>query len=208
MPVEDDACVGTAIVGLEEVDDRVTADLLLAVARNSDVHRQLACLMQQLRGFHEAVELAFVVRDPAAVVPTVALGELKRRRFPELEWRRRLNVEVPVDEHRRSADAVGVGGNLAEHELALAERRHLRLAAGPFDELGEPVSSPKDVLAVRGIRAHRRDRDELAKLFDPSLLHGRPLYGTTPPGRGAWQRLRAHAASSSSGSRSGGSVHA
>jgi hypothetical protein len=40
--VEDDRRVGATDVGLEELDDRVAARLLLAVAREANVHRQLA----------------------------------------------------------------------------------------------------------------------------------------------------------------------
>ena len=40
--VEDDRRVGAALVRLEELDDRVAAGLLLAVAAEAHVHRQLA----------------------------------------------------------------------------------------------------------------------------------------------------------------------
>ena len=129
VPVEDDARVGTALVLLEEVDDRVAADLLLAVARDPDVHGELGVLRQELRRLDERVQLALVVGDPAAVVPAVALGQLERRRLPQVDRRGRLHVVVAVDHDRRRAAVAGGGRDLPEDELALAERRHLRLAA-------------------------------------------------------------------------------
>jgi len=57
-------------------------------------------------------------------------------------------------------------------QRTLAERRHLRLAAGALHEIGEPLRRPHDVLPVRGVGAHRRDRDELPELVEPGLVHG------------------------------------
>ena len=99
--VEDDAGVGAALVRFEEVDDGVAADLLLAVGDDSDVHGQRVLLAKQLGRLEEREELSLVVGDAARVVPAVALGELERRRLPELERRGRLDVEVSVDHHRR-----------------------------------------------------------------------------------------------------------
>ena len=143
----------------------MTADLLLPVARDADVHRQLTLLREELCSFDERIQLTFVVRDPAPVVPAVALGELERRRLPELERRRRLDVEVAVDHDGRRVAVPRARGDLAEHELPLAERGHLRLATGTLDEIREPPGSANDVVAVRRIRAHGRDRDELAEFL-------------------------------------------
>ena len=59
--VEDDGRVGAALVGLEELDDRVAAGLLLAVAAEADVDRQLAGRGELARGGEQHVELALVV---------------------------------------------------------------------------------------------------------------------------------------------------
>src|SRR5439155_14753120 len=75
------------------------------------------------------------------------------------------------DENGRRVPVALAGGDLAEHELAFAERRHLRLAAGTLDEVGEPAGGANDVVAVRRICAHRRDRDELAELIEPTRVH-------------------------------------
>ena len=59
--VEDDRRVRPALVGLEELDDRVAAGLLLAVAAEPDVDRQLAGLRKLARRRQQHVELALVV---------------------------------------------------------------------------------------------------------------------------------------------------
>ena len=99
--VEDDRRVGAALVGLEELDDRVAAGLLLAVAAEADVDRQLAGLRELARGGEQHVELALVVDRAAAVEVVAADLGLERVRLPELERVGRLHVEVPVAEDRR-----------------------------------------------------------------------------------------------------------
>ena len=127
--VEDHARVRAALVLRDPVDDRVAADLLLAVEREAEIDRQRVRLDEPLRGLEHEQELALVVGDAARVRPLAADLELERVGLPEVERRGRLDVEVVVDEDgRRVAGAVG-GRDLAEHELALAERRQLGGAA-------------------------------------------------------------------------------
>ena len=139
-------------------------------------------LAQQLGGFQERVELSLVVRDAARVEPAVPLGELERRRLPELERCGRLNVEVPVQKHSRRSRAVGVSRNVADDEVAFASPDELRLAARPLDEVANPLGRPAHVVGVRGIGADTRDRDELAQLVQPDLVHGARVYVTGPTG--------------------------
>ena len=80
----------------------LTADLLLGVEREADVHRQLAGGGELARGLDEDEQLSLVVGDTACVEPAVALGELERRRLPEIERIRRLHVEVRVAEDGRA----------------------------------------------------------------------------------------------------------
>ena len=128
--VEDDRRVGAALVGREEVDDRVPAGLLLAVAAEADVDRQLAGLRELARGGEQHVELALVV-DGAA-----------RRRGSRRESRARtaslsqsssgvgrLHVEVPVTEHGRRL-AAARGADLADRERLAVPVDELGLAAG------------------------------------------------------------------------------
>src|SRR5438874_9975104 len=110
--VEDDASIGATLVVTAEVDDRVSADLLLAVAGDPEVYRQCTFSTKQLRRLQQREELALVVGDATGVVPTVALGELEGRRIPEFERRGRLHVEMPVDHHRRRRAAVRARGQI------------------------------------------------------------------------------------------------
>ena len=128
--VEDDPRVGAALVGGEPVDDRVTTDLLLAVAGEAQVDGKLTRLGEQLRCLEEHPELALVVRHAPSVEPFAAHRGLERRCLPELERRRRLNVEVAVAEHRRRALGIFRGAELPDRERPLPGRRR------PVDELG------------------------------------------------------------------------
>ena len=125
--VEDHRRVGAALVGREEVDDRVAADLLLAVAAEPDVDRQLARPCELAGGREQQVELALVVDRAAAVEVAVAELRLERIALPELERRRRLHVEVAVAEDGRRRPASG-GGDLADRERAGRSSRRPRPA--------------------------------------------------------------------------------
>ena len=118
---------------------------------DADVHGQRVLLAKQLGRLQEREELALVVGDPACVVPAVALVELERRRLPELERRGRLDVEVPVDHHRRRiAAAVRIRGDVADDELALSEPDELRLAAAALDEVAHPFRRAAHVVLCAG----------------------------------------------------------
>ena len=175
--VEDHARVGASLVLRDPVGDRVAADLLLAVERDAEVDRQRARLDEPLRGLEDEPQLSLVVGDASSVRPFAANLELERVRLPELERRGRLDVEVVVDEHgRRIAGAVR-RGNLAQHELALAERRQLGGAADAADELAHPLARAFHVVPVGRVGAHARDRDQLRQLGAPGLIHEGRLYG-------------------------------
>ena len=77
--VEDHGGVGPPLVGLEELDDRVAARLLLAVAGEANVDGQLARLCQLARRREQHVELALVVGDTAGIDVLAADFRLERR---------------------------------------------------------------------------------------------------------------------------------
>ncbi len=99
--VEDESRIRSALIGVDPFDDRVAADLLLAVEREADVDRQLAGRRELPDGLDEQEHVPLVVGDPARVQTAVAMRELERRRLPELERIGRLDVEVRVAEDRR-----------------------------------------------------------------------------------------------------------
>ena len=120
--VEDDADVCTALVRFEKVHDGVAADLLLTVGDDPDVDGKRVLLSKQLGRLEKREELALVVRDAARVVPAVALGELERRRLPQVERGGRLDVVVPVDHHGRGiATALRIRRDVADDQLSLSD---------------------------------------------------------------------------------------
>ena len=99
--VEDHAHVGPTLVGVDPVDDRRAADLLLAVRGDADVHGQRAFVREVDRGSQDRIELTLVVGDAAREEPVVLDRRLEGVAVPEVDRRRRLHVEVAVHEHRR-----------------------------------------------------------------------------------------------------------
>ena len=174
--VEHDRRVGAALVGGDPVDDRVAADLLLAVTRDAQVDGELAGRGEQLRRLQEHVQLALVVGDAAGVEPAVALDELERIRVPELERVGRLHVEVPVAEDRGRRLRGLRGADLADDEWALTPGDHLGAAAGSRHEIGDPRGRRGDVRAVRRIGADGGNRDQLGELGD-ERVGGRHVHG-------------------------------
>ena len=150
----------------------MAADLLLAVARETDVHRQRIRGRELLRALQQHPELALVVGDAARVGPLVAHRQLERLRLPLVQRRGRLHVEVAVEEDGRLAVGTAGSRDLAERELAFAERRQLGGSAGPADEVAHPFACAMHLLCVGGIGADARDREELAELRLPRLVHG------------------------------------
>ena len=148
--VEDEAGVGAALVGLEEVDDRVAARLLLAVEGDPDVDRQRALARQELRRLEEEVGVALVVDRAARVEVAVADLGLEGIGLPEVERRRRLDVEVAVEKDRR-----GVAGPIRRADLPDGEREGLRLdelglAARRADEVADPLAGAATSPACAG----------------------------------------------------------
>ncbi len=149
----------------------MAADLLLAVERDAEVDGQRVRLDETLCRFQDEPELALVVGDAAAVRPLAADVELERVGIPQIERCGRLDVEVVVDEHGRRVARAIRGADLAEHELALAERRQLGGAADAPNQVADPLAGALDVLPVGRVGAHTRDCDQLRQLGAPGLVH-------------------------------------
>ena len=186
--VEDHARIGTALVGCEEVHDRVATGLLLAVAADAQVDRQPARL-QLLGGLELHVELPLVVGDPAPIQTPVPNGRLEWIGFPELERRRRLDVEVSVADHRRALAVPRRRGDLAERQRMPLPVDELCVAAGAAHEVAHPLAGLPHVFHAFGVRADARDADELGELFEPGLIHGAGVYGRGCGGRDPGDRL-------------------
>ena len=175
---------------------------------------QRALRSEQRRALQQRPELALVVGDAARVNPLVADRRLERLALPQLERRRRLHVEVAVDEDRRRVAVARRRGNLADDERLRVRLLQLRLAAGATDEVANPLPRPPHVAGVLRIRADARNPQQLRKLVEPGLVHDAPsLNGSrrgrrVRPRRAASARPRARGASSASDSRSAGCARA
>ena len=161
--VEDHARVDRSLVGREKPRDRVAARLLLAVAHHPEGHGQRALACQRRDRLELHPELPLVIGDAPRVEPLAAHLGRERIALPELERVRRLDVVVPVHEHRRGPRRAG---NLADVEPSVL--LHLRLAAERANPVADPVGGAPDVGRVRGIGAHARDREEVAELVEPA----------------------------------------
>ena len=168
--VEDDRRVAASLVGGEEVDDLVAAALLLGVAGHPDVDRELTGRREIGRGLQQDVQLALVVHDAARVEPAVALLERIRIRLPELERVRRLDVDVPVDEHR-GRRAVR-RRDVADDQRLCVGRDDFGCPARPAHELGEPVGGGPHVPGALRVGADARNPNQLGELVEPGLSHG------------------------------------
>ena len=65
--VEDHGGLGSTLIGLQEFHDRVPTGLLLAIAREPHVDRELSRLRELPRGAEQEEQLSLVVGDAAAV---------------------------------------------------------------------------------------------------------------------------------------------
>ena len=162
-----EAGVGAALVGGQEVDDGMAADLLLAVEGHPDVDRQGALLGEQPRGLQEEVRVPLVVDGAASVEPAVPELRLERIRLPEVERRGRLDVEVPVEEDGRRLVGAVRGGDLTDGERERVRGDELGPAAGCPHEVPHPLARTGDVLRVGGVRAHARDAEPFGELLEP-----------------------------------------
>ena len=135
--VEHDHRVGAARVGAHPLADVVGAGLLGALDQHADVDGQRARLRQLTGHEQQREEVALVVGGAAGVQAAVADRRLERRRVPQLEVARVLDVVVAVDHHRRR---VLLGRAQLTHDERRATRRghHLRRAARATHALDGP----------------------------------------------------------------------
>ena len=161
--VEDQRGVGRAVVRRDPLDDRVAADLLLAVECEAHVDRERALLGELADGLDHHEHVPLVVGDAARVETAVARRQLEGRGAPQLERVGRLHVEVRVAEDGGRAAAVRRCGELADDERTLPPGHELGGAPAVRDPRGDPVRRSLDVAGVRRVGTDGRDRDELGE---------------------------------------------
>ena len=105
---------------LQELLQRRTADLLLAVHQPDQPERQGAGMLlpEQAPACEAADELALVVGDTASVPSSIPLGELERRAVPKRDGILRLDVVVIVDH-----DGQRPGADLSDDDRGRSPRR-------------------------------------------------------------------------------------
>ena len=159
----------------EELDDRVPAGLLLAVAREAHVDRQLPGRGELAGGGQQQVELALVVGDAAAVEVLAADLGLERRRLPQLERIGRLHVEVAVAEDGRRALADRVTARSSPTASGWpCQSSSSASPPAPRMQLAHPFAGARHIIGVRGIGADRLDPQELGELVEPRGHPGDP----------------------------------
>ena len=169
--VEDHRDVGAALVGGEEFDDRLSAGLLLPIACEADVDRQLAGLGKLAGRAEQHEQLPLVVRDSTSVQMLAPDLRRERRRVPEREGIGGLDIEVPVAQDGRRALGIAGGAELTERErLAVPIGELAGAACGP-DELTHPPARVTHVAGMLGIGTDRGDAQELGELVKPGR-HG------------------------------------
>jgi hypothetical protein len=173
--VEDHRRVGAPLVRRQEVDDRVPARLLFAVAGEAHIDRELAGLSELARGAEQHVQLPLVVGDAAAVEVLAADLRLERRRFPQVERIGRLHVEVAVAQHGRRALGVARRADLADRERRSVPVDQTALTAGAANQITHPLAGLRHVRRTRRVGADRLDPHELGKLVKPGR-HRRRAY--------------------------------
>src|SRR5919204_199169 len=149
-----------------------TARLLLSITADAEVDRQRLVPRQLLGRLQEHVELALVVGDSARIDAPVANGRLERVRLPQLERRRRLDVEVSVADNRGRVGVCRRRLDLTEREWMAVPIAQLGRAARPSDELAHPLTRLLHVARARGVSADAGDANELGELVEPGVLHG------------------------------------
>jgi hypothetical protein len=120
--------------------------------------------------FHVEEELPFVVHRSASEDLSVAHGWLERRRCPQLERLRRLDIVVAVDENGRRAGRVPP---LADDNRVAGGRIDLRRHTDFVEGCIHPLRRAPRVGVVVRLRAHARDAEKLEQLvMDARIVVG------------------------------------
>src|SRR5262249_20351762 len=112
--------------------------------------------------------------DAARVEDAVPHRRLERRRLPQLERVRWLDVEVAVDENSRGV-VPGRGPHLADGQRAAEIADDLGFATGGPYPLADPPGRAQQVARMLVLCAHARDAQEFRELVEPVRSHAPSL---------------------------------
>ena len=165
--VEDDRGVSAPLIGLEELDDRMAARLLLPVTGEAHVYRQRARLGERPGAGQQHEELALVIGDAAAVEAVLLDAGLERFRLPKVQWIRRLYVEVSVTEHRGRRVGIHAGPDLTHGQGLSVPVDQLAGSAGTADQIADPFAGADHVRRVLRVGADRWNAQKLREFVKP-----------------------------------------
>jgi hypothetical protein len=103
----------------------------------------------------------------ARVEPLVSHRRLEGSGLPPLEWGRRLDVEVAVDEDRGCGVGIARRAQLTERERPAVEVDQRRVPARGADEGAGPLAGGTNVVLVGRIGTDARDAQPLGELLEP-----------------------------------------
>ena len=162
----DDVGSELILVGVEERGERRRTDLFLALDEHDDVDRQV--LAEDRQRTQVDRDASAVIGGATAVDAVAAHLGLVGIHAPAVELAHRLHVVVCVQQDgRRALDVRRVSdeGGLTLGTVFRGLTQHLGLKAEGGETLTDVLSAALHVGRVRGIRRHRRNRDELRELL-------------------------------------------
>ena len=154
------------LVGVEERRERGRTNLFLALDKDDDVNRQI--LTQDGQRTEVDRDSSAIIGRAAAVDAVAADLGLVGVHAPAVELAHRLHVVVRVQQDGRGAldvRRVGDEGGLALGTIRSGLAQDLGIQAKGSEALTDVLSAALHIGRVRGIRRHRRNRDELRELL-------------------------------------------
>ena len=128
---------------LEKFPEIRTANLLLPLYQEDDIHRQGALLTQGLGDTEDVGEdLTLVVRRTPGVDPSLRDAGLERRGGPALQRIGRLHIIVAVDQDRALR---GIPGSTRQHDRGAWRGVDGGLKTGGGKKLSEPFGAAKQI---------------------------------------------------------------
>ena len=154
------------LVGIEECRERGGTDLFLALNEHDDIDRQV--LAEDRQGTQVNSDAGAVIGGTTAVDAIAANLSLIGIQAPAAQLTHRLHVVVRVQQDSRRSLNVGRvrdEGRLTLGAISGGLAQDLGLQAQGGETLADMLSAALHVGRMRGIRRHRRNRDELRELL-------------------------------------------
>ena len=166
-----------ALLLFEKIDQRLAADLLLALDDKRQVARQLGAGFEVCLDRLDVSEvLPLVVARAAGVQVASANLRIERRCGPQLQRIRRLHIVVAVDEKMRPAAGALARGGQRDDRVAVS-LVYPGLQSDRFAVIGQPAGAGGHVFFVHTLRRDTWKTQILDQLVDEPLLVGLEVVG-------------------------------